>query len=155
MLVYLIRHGEAVDQMEDTSRPLSEKGERDIRALAELLSLRFKMMPGHIYHSPRLRAAQTAYILRDFIPQAPAPVESDGLSPLDDPALWAEYLEVMDKDTMLVGHLPHMSRLASTLLLWDANREIADFTPGTVLCLEKTGGWRMKWMISPDTLKNA
>ena len=55
---------------------------------------------------------------------------------------------------MLVGHLPHMSRLASLLLLWDSGREVLDFKPGTVACLEKVGGWRVKWMISPDTLKN-
>ena len=60
----------------------------------------------------------------------------------------------MDRDTMLVGHLPHMSRLASLLLLWDAGREIINFSPGTIVCLEKSSGWRVKWMISPDTLKN-
>jgi phosphohistidine phosphatase len=55
---------------------------------------------------------------------------------------------------MIVGHLPHLPRLASLLLLSDSGREILDFTPGTVVCLEKTGSWRVKWMISPDTLKN-
>jgi phosphohistidine phosphatase len=73
---------------------------------------------------------------------------------MDDPAAWAERLEVMDMDVMLVGHLPHMSRLASLLLLWDSGREVLDFAPGTVACLEKVGGWRVKWMISPDTLRN-
>jgi phosphohistidine phosphatase len=73
---------------------------------------------------------------------------------MDDPAAWAERLEVMDQDTMLVGHLPHLPSLSSLLLLWDSGREILDFTTGTVVCLEKTSAWRVKWMISPDILKN-
>jgi phosphohistidine phosphatase len=154
MLVYLVRHGEAVNEREDLARPLSKQGETDIMELAELLAHRFMLMPGHIFHSPKLRAIQTASIFSQVLPRAPAPEEMNGLAPMDDPAVWAERLEVMDLDTMIVGHLPHLPRLASLLLLSDSGREILDFTPGTVVCLEKTGSWRVKWMISPDTLKN-
>lgn len=154
MNVYLVRHGHAVGEQEDPARPLSRQGDMEIRALAELLARSFKLMPGHILHSPRLRAAQTASIIGQALLPAPNPEETDGLGPMDDPTDWAERLEVMDRDVMLVGHLPHMSRLASLLLLWDSGREVLDFTPGTVACLEKAGGWRVKWMISPDTLKN-
>lgn len=154
MMVYLVRHGEAVGQMEDTSRPLSKRGERDIRAVAELLARKFNLLPGHIYHSPKLRAVQTASIICSSLSQAPTPEETDGLAPMDDPDVWMERLELLDQDTMLVGHLPYMSRIASLLLLNDSGRDVFDFTPGTVVCLEKTGGWRAKWMISPDTLKN-
>lgn len=153
MQVYLVRHGEALDQTEDTARPLSTKGESNIRLLSELLSQRFKIIPGHIYHSPRLRAAQTASIISENLPLAPAQTETGGLSPMDDPNHWAERLELADKDTMLVGHLPHLSRLASLLLLYDTSKEILNFTPGTAVCLEKAGRWRVKWMISPDILK--
>jgi len=154
MLVYLVRHGEAVNEREDLARPLSKQGETDIRELAELLAHRFRLMPGHIFHSPKLRAIQTASIFSQALPRAPAPEEADGLAPMGDPAIWGERLEVMDQDIMLVGHLPHLPRLASLLLLSNSGREILDFTPGTVVCLEKTETWRVKWMISPDILKN-
>ena len=153
MLVYLMRHGEAVSEREDPARPLSRQGETDVRELAGLLAHRFRLMPGHIFHSPKLRAAQTASIISQALPLAPAPEEMDGLRPSDDPAVWSQHLEVMDKDVMLVGHLPHLPRLASLLLLADTGKDILDFTPGTVVCLEKTGRWRVKWMISPQTLK--
>jgi phosphohistidine phosphatase len=155
MLVYLVRHGEAVSEREDPARPLSKQGEAEIIELAGLLAHRFELMPGFIFHSPKLRAAQTASLIGQALPRAPAPEEAEGLRPMDDPAAWAERLEVMDRDTMIVGHLPHLPRLASMLLLSDSSREILDLTPGTVVCLEKTGAWRVKWMISPDTLKNA
>jgi phosphohistidine phosphatase len=154
MLLYLMRHGEAVSQLENTQRPLSKRGEADVADLAGLLAQRFKLMPGHIFHSPKARAAQTASIISQALPRAPAPEETDGLTPSDDPAIWAEHLEVMEKDTMLVGHLPHLPLLASLLLLFDSGKDIIDFTPGTILCLEKSGKWRVKWMISPDILKN-
>ncbi len=155
MLVYLVRHGEALSEMEDPARPLSKQGETGIMELAGFLAHHFKLMPGHIFHSPKLRAVQTAAIISQVLPQAPAPDEADGLRPMDDPDAWTERLEIMDMDTLLVGHLPHLPRLASALLLSDSGREILTFTPGTIVCLEKTGGWRVKWMISPDTLKNS
>ncbi|MDF1526126.1 MAG: phosphohistidine phosphatase SixA [bacterium] len=151
MLLYLMRHGEAVSEGEDRARPLSKQGETDVRNLAGLLAHRFRLMPGHIFHSPKVRAAQTASIISQALPRAPAPEEREGLRPSDDPAIWSQHLEVVDKDAMLVGHLP---RLASLLLLHDSSREIIDFTPGTMVCLEKAGTWGVKWMISPDTLKS-
>jgi phosphohistidine phosphatase len=72
---------------------------------------------------------------------------------MDDPSLWAERLPGSDRDILLVGHLPHLSKLASLLLLWDPGRDIIDFTPGTVLCLEMTDNWKVKWMLSPHVLK--
>lgn len=154
MLVYLVRHGEAVSEIQHTSRPLSENGKAMIHQFAELLNLRFTIMPGRIYHSPKLRAEQTAAILSRSLPGNPALTVTDGLSPMDDPAIWAQRLVPMDLDTMLVGHLPHLSRLASHLLLSDSGRELLEFTPGALACLENSGGWKVKWMVSPDTLKN-
>jgi phosphohistidine phosphatase len=154
MLVYLVRHGEALSERSDFSRPLSKRGETDIRELAGLLAERFMLMPGRIFHSPKLRAAQTAALISRGLPRAPTPEEADGLRPMDDPGVWTERLETVDQDTMLVGHLPHLPRLASGLLLSDSGRELLTFTPGTIVCLEKNGGWRVKWMISPDILKN-
>lgn len=153
MLVYLVRHGAALSEMEDPSRPLSPQGERDIGLLADLLAHRLRLVPGRICHSPKARAVQTASIISGALSGAPLPEERDGLAPMDDPAVWAERLESEERDIMLVGHLPHMPRLASHLLLWDSGREILQFTPGTVVCLEKTGGWRVKWMISPQVIK--
>ena len=153
MIIYLVRHGEALSEREDPARPLSMKGETDIRELAALLAQRLRLMPGHIFHSAKLRAAQTASIISQALPQAPAPDGADGLAPMDDPAHWMQRLETMEKDTMLVGHLPHLQRLASLLLVSDTGRDIVDLTPGAVLCLERTGSWKVKWMVSPDVIK--
>ncbi len=154
MLIYLVRHGEALSELEDPARPLSALGKVNIQRLGDHLARHIKMVPGYIYHSPKARAVQTASLLSAAMPQAPAPLQTDGLGPMDDPDIWAQRLSSTDRDIMLVGHLPHLSRLTSLLLIWDPEKEIADFTPGTIVCLEKTGSVRVKWMISPRILKS-
>ena len=154
MLIYLVRHGEALSEQENPERPLSTMGKRNIQRLGDHLAQHIKMLPEHIYHSHKARAHQTAHILSQALPQAPEPVEVDGLMPMDDPGIWAEQLSTVDKDIMLVGHLPHLPRLASLLLAWEAGKEIADFPPGTIMCLERSGSVRVKWMLSPRVLKS-
>ena len=41
--------------------------------------------------------------LSDVLEGVPAPSESDGLSPMDDPAVWTERIEMEEVDVMLVG----------------------------------------------------
>ena len=154
MLVYLMRHGEALSEQEDPSRGLTDRGEEKVGNQSDLLAHRFSVLPGHVFHSSKLRAMQTASIISKSLPTAPKPVETDGLEPMDDPEIWARRLETLDRDTLLVGHLPHLSRLASLLLIWDAGREILTFTPGTVVCLGKSRGWKVEWMINPEALKD-
>jgi phosphohistidine phosphatase len=77
---------------------------------------------------------------------------------MDDPAVWAERLKYMtdsaNEDIMLVGHLPHLGRLASLLLAGDPERHVVSFRMAGVVCLERgeNGNWSLKWMITPDVL---
>ena len=153
MLVYLVRHGEALSELEDPLRPLSEVGKYNIRRMAKLIDSRISVHPGYVFHSPKARAHQTASILCDVLSESLLPIERDGLLPLDDPSIWGDRLVDMDKDTLIVGHLPHLSKLASFLLLWEPGKDIINFLPGTVLCLEKTESWKVNWMLSPRVLK--
>jgi phosphohistidine phosphatase len=153
MLLYLVRHGEAVSEREDPARPLSSEGQREIKAVATLAASSFHLMPGYLYHSPKTRAVQTARILAEALDQSPEPQEHSGLLPMDDPGQWVDSLSGFDRDLMLVGHLPFMGRLASLLLTWDAGASLVEFSTGTILCLEKAGGWHVKWMVSPGVLK--
>jgi phosphohistidine phosphatase len=52
---------------------------------------------------------------------------------------------------MLVGHLPHMARLASLLLTGNPNREVVRFRNATVVCLERVeADWVLLWAFGPD-----
>lgn len=107
-----------------------------------------------ILHSGKLRARQTAEALAKRL-KAPGGVsETDGLNPLDDPAVWAERLATEREDLMLVGHLPHMSRLAALLLAGDADQPIVQFQMGGVVCLSRDdeGRWSVDWLVVPQIL---
>jgi len=53
---------------------------------------------------------------------------------------------------MLVGHLPHLSRLTSTLIIDDEEKEVLKFKMAGTVCLEKNEKekWSILWAIPPD-----
>ena len=71
---------------------------------------------------------------------------------MDSPDIWAARLGDMPGDIMLVGHLPHMGRLASLLLCGDAEKNMISFQMAGVVCLkgDETGRWLIGWMLTPE-----
>jgi len=77
--------------------------------------------------------------------------EMDGLAPADDPGKARGEIESAREPLMLVGHLPHLSRLASWLLVGDPGREILRFRNGAIVCLVKSeGAWLVQWVLTPE-----
>ena len=152
MKLYLVRHGEPRPESEDPKRPLSDKGRQEIERLAAFIKDRFHIHIQSIQHSGKLRAEQTAEILAQALEPAEGLKQSDGLKPLDDPSIWADRLSTMDEDIMLVGHLPHLSRLVSDLITRDAEKKIVDFTTGGLVCLSRdaAGLWAIQGTTDPD-----
>lgn len=152
MYLYLVRHGEARRVEEDPSQGLSERGLNDIRKMASFLADRVHVV--RIHHSGKTRTMQTAQVFAGKLYPSEGISPADGLLPMDDPAIWAERLTDINEDTMLVGHLPYMSRLTSLLLCRDPERARFLFEAGSVVCLERsaTGEWSMAGMIPPDLL---
>jgi len=153
MNLYLVQHGEALSSDEDASRPLSEAGALHTRRVGDYLYRENKPVIPEILHSGKQRAAQTAELLAGslhafFVAAAP------DLMPNDDPGLWAERLKTRGGDLMLVGHLPHLQRLAGLLLSGDVAAEPVRFTNSCVLCLcrDEKAVWRVQWMVTPDTV---
>lgn len=146
MHLYLCQHGDALKEEIDPARPLSGKGRQDVIKTAAVLPSTF--MPKAIHHSGKLRAKQTAEIIGDKFKITPS--ATDGLNPMDDPAIWRGRLKDMKEDTMLVGHLPHMGKLASLLLCGNPDSGIISFQMGCVVCLKREDDrWSIAWMIAP------
>jgi phosphohistidine phosphatase len=149
LLVYLVRHGIAKSNIEDSERALTRDGEAEIETIGVALKKR-GVSVDNIFHSPKKRAFQTAHIIGATVAPGLTPEISDGLLPEDDPEQWLDRLENMDCDTMLVGHLPYMGILTSLLRCGDENNALEEFTPGTVVCLRKTDDcFTLEWKISP------
>lgn len=149
---YLVRHGEAVAETLDPNRPLSLVGRQQVEQVARAAASRH-LHVSEILHSGILRARQTAEILAQHLAPARGIRETGGLRPQDDPTLAKAELEMADYSLMLVGHLPHMSRLVALLVSGDAERELVDFAPAALICCSReSSGWRIEWMLTPKTL---
>ena len=147
MEIYLVQHGEAKSEEEDPERSLTNKGKEEVGHVAAHTA---KLVNIHtIKHSPKLRAKQTADIFATHNPHASS-VQEDGLKPLDDPGIAKKMIESQNENLMLVGHLPHMNKLASLLLTGNAEADVISFRMGAVVCLEKHEKWRVKWIFTPE-----
>jgi len=155
MTLYLVQHAQAKPKEEDSQRPLSDKGRADIRKVATFLGKRGTVQVNRTLHSGKLRARQTAEALAERLKATGSVSETDGLAPLDDPAVWAGRLAKLDEDLILVGHLPHMGKLAALLLTDDAEQPVIRFQMGGVVCLERDEEdiWSLRWMVVPELLQ--
>jgi len=153
MKLYLVQHGEAVSKQEDPGQPLSEQGIEDVQAMAAFLGA----APVHVsrvWHSGKRRALQTAEILAKALLSGGKIEVVEGLNPNDPVAEFSTDADVWDEDTLVVGHLPFMSRLVSLLVSGEAEAEWLQYQPGSVVCLERvdTDQWVVMWMLRPELL---
>jgi phosphohistidine phosphatase len=147
MQFYLVRHGEAVSQPINGERPLTPAGRHDVERLGQAAVAR-EVRPGKIFHSGLLRAQQTAELLSKNL-GGPEQNEMGGLRPDDDPFLARAELESSTVPLMLVGHLPHLSRLASCLVVGDPERPVVEFAPATMVCLSyEDRHWKILWKLT-------
>ena len=151
MRLYLVQHGEAVDETEDAARPLTEGGRADVQRVAEFAA-GAGARPTHVFHSGKLRAEQTAEIIAEALKRAESAAVAEGLKPVDEVRPWAAQVSEHVEDLMLVGHLPFMSRLTSLLLCGDTDMDVVRFRYGAIVCLERddAGSWRLLWVLAPD-----
>lgn len=151
MNLYLVQHAEAKTDAEDPQRPLSDKGYADIDKTARMLSSRVRPSVNVIIHSGKLRAQQTAEVLADYLCPVGGIKPANGLEPKAEPSIWAEQLGAITENVMLVGHLPHLSRLTSRLLCGDESKTAVNFTNAGIVCLARndSGEWSVQWMIVP------
>lgn len=150
----MVQHAESKRKEEDPSRPLSEKGERDIRKVAKYAEKHLQIQVRQIVHSGKLRAKQTAEVLAEHLHLEEAVRVAEGLEPLADPKVWKSQLAETIEDIMIVGHLPHLSKLASHLLTRDETKEVMAFRMAGITCLERdeSGRWTVRWMITPEII---
>ncbi len=152
MRLYLVQHGEAKPETEDPQRPLAEVGQQAVERVARHAA-HAGVRPQVIFHSGKLRAQQTAEVLAGHLQPERGPEMQSGLNPNDDLTLAAELARDATDDLMLVGHLPHLSRLASLLLVNNADAQPVRFQMGGIVCLERdTPGsrWLLRWMLTPE-----
>ena len=137
MRLYLIQHGLAKAREDDPDRPLTDLGFAETERVAKWIVRHTDARPARILHSGKLRAQETADVFTEMIKPAEGDEPSDGLAPDDDPGVWVRRLASEKADLMLVGHLPHLSRLTTRLLAGDEDRDLVAFRNSGVVALDR------------------
>ena len=153
MKLYLVQHGEAFTEEENPERCLTDQGRSEVEKIGKFLKYA-KVRLHAIEHSGKIRALETAEIIAENLEKEATLLEKDGLSPKAPVIVWRDELNNRNSDTMLVGHLPFLSKLAGLLLGNNELLEPLKFRYGCVVCLEKDAEnkWILNWMIIPDVV---
>ena len=150
MEIYLVQHGESKSEAEDPERPLTDKGKEEAESVARCIA-QSGVEVAQVFHSGRLRAKQTAELFAQYLSPPQGVKDEKGLGPLDDPDEARRLIQQAERPLMIVGHLPHLSRLVSLLILDSPDREVIKFTMGGVVCLsQRDDNWLVDWAIIPE-----
>jgi len=151
MALYLVQHGKSLPKDVDPDQGLSDEGIAETKRIADV-ARGYRVKVSFIRQSGKKRARQTAEILAEALNPANGVAEVSGLKPLDDVAACAAVLDAA-ANTMLVGHLPFMERMASFLVTGSAEKPIFRFQNSGIVCLEKepqSGSWVIIWTLMPN-----
>ncbi|MBZ5644723.1 MAG: histidine phosphatase family protein [Acidobacteriia bacterium] len=140
MLLYLVRHGIAMDREDpkcppDTERPLTPKGMK--RSHAAALGLHaLKIHPDAVLTSPWLRAVQTAEIFCEVMGfSSKKIIQVDALKGTSTPAeLFRELGKLKAKTVLCFGHEPHLHLVIGQVLHTSA--KITELKKAGVACLD-------------------
>jgi len=154
MKIYLVRHAHAVDGEDDDARELSAKGRQQIRRMGAFLRRSATLATREFWHSPAVRARDTAVRFAASLKTGPKLVEVEGVRHGDDPAVVAKRLQSIRRPVAIFGHEPHLSALASLLVAGRAEPPLFVLRKCAVICLEREGRrWSVRWQVAPELLE--
>jgi len=151
MKLLLVRHGHADPAEMDAARPLSRRGRREVETLALFLGTSGVRVE-QVFHSGLTRAEETAEILAGSICRTHRADAVAGLLPDEPTDAIVSEIASWEDPTLLVGHLPHIQRLATRLLaISPPSRLPFAFHPATIVGLEGDGtSWTLEWLLKPE-----
>lgn len=164
MKLLLIRHAVAMERedfassgLPDAERPLTPEGREKMRRSAAGLALLVKA-PVVLASSPLVRALETAALLAREWPDAERDITAS-LSPESPHAEFTEWYRRHASRGLIaaVGHEPHLSGLASYLMMRRAS-PVLEFKKGGAALLEfetriGAGLARLQWLLAPGQLR--
>jgi phosphohistidine phosphatase len=160
MILYLVRHGIAVDPNDpkappEPERPLTAKGVQKTRAAALGLN-ELEVKPDVLITSPYVRAAQTAEIFAEALGYPQQKIRThDALKPSGNPAeLTKEIIKLRAKEVMCFGHTPQLDLMIAHLV--GTQSVFTSLKKAGIACLEHSSTrskWDLLWMVTPRMLR--
>lgn len=117
MKLYVLRHGEAATTAaSDSERPLTDTGANQT---SQVVQRRLGHLSGleAVFSSPKLRAVQTAEIVRKLLTSTPAITTTELIKPNADLAALGNLMDQFtgNREVMLVSHQPFVGELIDYL----------------------------------------
>lgn len=162
MIVFLLRHADAVPGEPDEGRLLSPKGRRQSARVGRQLGLEVWSLVRAIEHSPLLRSVETAQLVKSAAKVRQPLQVLAGLEPEADARVTAVQLARSRSARLLVGHNPHLASLVGLLLGLRDGAEGIHFRKAALVSLERMAGptarkpygtWRLKSLVPPPAGK--
>ena len=150
MKLFLLRHAKARDTWPDAERELSEHGIGQVEKLAAAVDASQFYDVVQIWHSPYVRAEQTARIFRERTAMGAQLVPTPSITPEDSPyeaARLVASLSCFGKDLMIVSHNPFLENLADKCTLASLTMEEP---PSHDI---EYGLWALDFLISPKIIR--
>lgn len=161
MLLYLVRHGIAIDREDpncpvEAERHLTPKGvERTREVAAGLAALGLK--PRGVLSSPFLRALQTAEIVCEELKIAPGKLRRTPALLPEAPAaeLFRELKKTHAEEVICFGHAPNLDMVIA--LAVGAAHPVTELKKAGVACVElpspAAGHGVLQWVLTPKILR--
>lgn len=150
MKLYLVRHGKAQPKEKDPNKSLSTQG-RSLTRKTGLFLKEKQFIVDAVWHSPKKRAVETAEIIMQNL-SCEKVEERDDLNPDDPVKKFPKEITSLNKELMIVGHLPFLQKLTSLLLTGKENLDVAEFVNSGVVCLEYEENWKILWGVTPKLM---
>ncbi len=150
MTLFLVQHGDARPGNEDSERSLTGDGAEIVSRVADWAA-RMGIKVDQTRHSGKLRAEQTATIFAKKLDPPKGVIAVKGLNSKDEVTEVAESIHREQDSIMLVGHLPHLSRLVGMLVTGNPDAEVVRFRNAGLVCLsQQEENWAIDWVMQPD-----
>jgi phosphohistidine phosphatase len=151
MALYLVQHGQSLPKDIDPDQGLSAEGVAETKRIADVAA-NYGVNVSDIKHSVKTRAHKTAEIFASALNPPKGIAEVGGLKPLDDVITFAASIDPAE-NTMLVGHLPFMERMAAYLVTGSTDKPVFRFQNSGIVCLNKesdSDSWVIVWTLMPN-----
>ena len=150
MALYVVQHGKSLPKAQDPEKGLSAEGTMETERIAGVAK-GYRVKVSRIVHSGKKRARETAEILASLLSPADGLTPCNGMNPLDDVRAFADSLE-LDKNVMLVGHLPFLERLIGLLVCGNPDQTVFKLQNSGILCLDRLPEVKnpvIRWALMP------
>jgi phosphohistidine phosphatase len=118
MQLYLMQHGQAVPETENPEQPLSKEGVAQVQTSAAAMK-KLGISPDLIVCSPKKRSRQSAALVAEGVNYPYSDIlETEAVKPAASADDTVSFLRQnpAGTSTLIVGHLPSLTRIASLLL---------------------------------------